>query len=86
MGPGDLVLVRSLVDPNRSLTKRIMGMESQTITYFDPRHGDRTHVAMVSKGHVWIQRGNIYASRDSRHFGPIPYGLIQGKAFLRVVP
>ena len=47
VGPGDLVLVRSPVDPNRSLTKRIVGMEGQTVTYFDPRHGDRTRVAVV---------------------------------------
>jgi len=38
----------------------------------------------VPKGHVWIQGDNIYASRDSRHFGPVPYGLIEGKVFFRV--
>ena len=26
----------------------------------------------------------MYASSDSRHFGPVPYGLIQGKVFFRV--
>lgn len=35
-------------------------------------------------GHVWIQGDNVYASYDSRHFGPVPYGLVQGKVFLRV--
>ncbi|KHN47457.1 Mitochondrial inner membrane protease subunit 1 [Glycine soja] len=40
----------------------------------------------VPKGHVWIQGDNIYASRDSRHFGPVPYGLIEGKVFFRVWP
>jgi len=38
----------------------------------------------VPKGHVWVQGDNIYDSRDSRQFGPVPYGLIQGRAFLRV--
>jgi len=38
----------------------------------------------VPKGHVWIQGDNVYASRDSRHFGPVPYGLIRGKVFFRV--
>lgn len=38
----------------------------------------------VPKRHVWIQGDNIYASRDSRHFGPVPYGLIEGKVFFRV--
>ncbi|CAN1845282.1 Mitochondrial inner membrane protease subunit 1 [Linum perenne] len=40
----------------------------------------------VPKGHVWIQGDNVYASADSRYFGPVPYGLIQGRAFLRVWP
>lgn len=31
-----------------------------------------------------MQGDNIYDSRDSRQFGPVPYGLIQGRAFLRV--
>ncbi|MBA0603071.1 hypothetical protein Gorai_003230 [Gossypium raimondii] len=38
----------------------------------------------VPKGHVWIQGDNLYVSRDSRHFGPLPYGLIEGKVFMRV--
>ncbi|KAK1380123.1 hypothetical protein POM88_026867 [Heracleum sosnowskyi] len=38
----------------------------------------------VPKGHVWIQRDNIYASKDSRHFGPVPYGLIHCKVFCRL--
>ena len=38
----------------------------------------------MPKGHVWVQGDNIYASRDSRDFGPVPYGLIYGKVFWRV--
>ncbi|MBA0728289.1 hypothetical protein Golax_001200, partial [Gossypium laxum] len=41
-------------------------------------------VGWVPKGHVWIQGDNLYVSRDSRHFGPLPYGLIEGKVFMRV--
>jgi hypothetical protein len=26
----------------------------------------------------------MYASCDSRHYGPVPYGLVQGKLFFRV--
>ncbi|KAJ1382311.1 Peptidase S26A, signal peptidase I [Sesbania bispinosa] len=86
LGHGDLVLVRSPLNPNRSLTKRIVAMEGDTVTYFDPLHADAAQVAVVPKGHVWIQGDNIYASHDSRHFGPVPYGLIQGKVFFRVWP
>lgn len=31
-----------------------------------------------------MQGDNIYSSRDSRQFGPVPYGLIQGRAFCKV--
>ncbi|KAF1897610.1 hypothetical protein Lal_00032367 [Lupinus albus] len=100
VGHGDLVVVRSPFNPNRNLTKRIVGMEGDTVTFFDPLRGDATQTVVileccddkiglpmneleVPKGHVWIQGDNIYASHDSRHFGPIPYGLIQGKVFFR---
>ncbi|CAL0310711.1 unnamed protein product [Lupinus luteus] len=86
VGHGDLVVVRSPLNPNRNLTKRIVGMEGDTVTFFDPLRGDATQTVVVPKGHVWIQGDNIYASHDSRHFGPIPYGLIQGKVFFRVWP
>ncbi|KAF7822561.1 mitochondrial inner membrane protease subunit 1 [Senna tora] len=86
LGPGDLVLVRSPVNPNRIVTKRIVGREGDRVTYYDPRHGDIAQTAVVPKGHVWIQGDNIYVSCDSRHFGPVPYGLIEGKVFFRAWP
>ncbi|KAK2422912.1 hypothetical protein P8452_52365 [Trifolium repens] len=86
VGYGDLVLVRSPLNPNRNLTKRVVAMEGDTVTYFDPLNSDSSRNAVVPKGHVWIQGDNIYASRDSRHFGPVPYGLIKGKVFFRVWP
>ncbi|KAK9204348.1 hypothetical protein WN943_014606 [Citrus x changshan-huyou] len=85
VGPGDIVFVRSPVDPNKIVTKRIVGVEGDRVTYFKPRNGDTCHTVVVPKGHVWIQGDNLYASRDSRQFGPVPYGLIEGKAFFRVI-
>ncbi|GMY33473.1 birch protein [Fagus crenata] len=83
-GPGDVVLLRSPVDPRRTLTKRVVGMEGDTVTFFvDPMRTDTCQTVVVPKGHVWIQGDNMYASSDSRHFGPVPYGLIQGKVFFR---
>ncbi|KAL2980700.1 hypothetical protein AAZX31_13G244700 [Glycine max] len=84
IGHGDLVLVRSPLNPKIRLTKRVVAVEGDTVTYFDPLHSEAAQVAVVPKGHVWIQGDNIYASRDSRHFGPVPYGLIEGKVFFRV--
>ncbi|XVE63270.1 hypothetical protein DITRI_Ditri07aG0006500 [Diplodiscus trichospermus] len=84
---GDLVLVRSPLDPRKTLTKRIVAMEGDNVSFsLDPTRNHSSRSLVVPKGHVWIQGDNLYASRDSRHFGPVPYGLIQGKVFLRVWP
>ncbi|CAN1845286.1 Mitochondrial inner membrane protease subunit 1 [Linum perenne] len=84
--PGDIVLVRSPVEPRKIVAKRIVGMEGDRVTFLaDPSHSENSRtVLQVPKGHVWIQGDNVYASADSRYFGPVPYGLIQGRAFLRV--
>ncbi|KAJ4726545.1 mitochondrial inner membrane protease subunit 1 [Melia azedarach] len=86
VGPGDIVLVRSPLDPTKFVTKRVGGVEGDRVTFLEPRISDTCRTFVVPKGHVWIQGDNIYASNDSRHFGPVPYGLIQGKAFFRVWP
>ncbi|KAJ4827716.1 hypothetical protein Tsubulata_018038 [Turnera subulata] len=86
VGPGDIVLVRSPENPKKCLVKRVMGVEGDRVTYVaDPKNDDnRYETAVVPKGHIWIQGDNIYASRDSRQFGAVPYGLLQAKVFYRV--
>ncbi|XP_031376502.1 mitochondrial inner membrane protease subunit 1 isoform X1 [Punica granatum] len=104
VGPGDVVLVKSPVDPRKTITKRIIGVGGDWVTFpVGPGNGDRSRSVMgclgeamirghchlflrVPKGHVWIQGDNMYASTDSRNFGPVPYGLILGKVFCRVWP
>ncbi|GMH05561.1 hypothetical protein Nepgr_007401 [Nepenthes gracilis] len=87
VGLGDVVLVRSPENPRKTLTKRIIGVEGDRVIFMvNPGSCDVSATLVVPKGHVWVQGDNIYASKDSRHFGPVPYGLIQGKAFFRVWP
>ncbi|PJF17253.1 hypothetical protein PSACC_02931 [Paramicrosporidium saccamoebae] len=38
----------------------------------------------VPKGHIWIEGDNSTKSHDSRDFGPVPYGLLRGKALCKV--
>ncbi|PWA87099.1 peptidase S24/S26A/S26B/S26C family protein [Artemisia annua] len=87
VGTGDVVLIQSPENPRKVITKRIMGMEGESVVYLvDPSRSYRSRTVVVPKGHVWIQGDNIYASNDSRNYGPIPYGLIQGKVWCRVWP
>ncbi|OMP02548.1 Peptidase S26A, signal peptidase I [Corchorus capsularis] len=85
--PGDVVIIGSPVKPGRIVTKRLIGMEGDQVTYVvDPMNSDRCQTIVVPKGHVWVEGDNIYASKDSRLYGAIPYGLIRGKAFWKVLP
>ncbi|KAK4589194.1 hypothetical protein RGQ29_019974 [Quercus rubra] len=71
--PGDIFLLRSPESPRKVMVKRLLGLESHSVTY-------------VPKGHVWVEGDNIYNSRDSRQFGPVPYGLLEGKVFCKIWP
>lgn len=40
----------------------------------------------VPPGHVYLGGDNLPWSRDSRSFGPVPLGLVNGKVVARVWP
>jgi inner membrane protease subunit 1 len=40
----------------------------------------------VPEGHVFLAGDNLPWSRDSRNYGPVPMGLINGKIVARVWP
>lgn len=85
--PGDIVIVASPENPRKVITKRLLAMEDDSVTFLvDPKNSDKCETIMVPKGHLWVQGDNIYASRDSREFGPVPYGLLYGKVFWRIWP
>ncbi|KAI9121521.1 hypothetical protein K1719_008554 [Acacia pycnantha] len=84
---GDLVIVQSPENPRKFLCKRLLGLEGDSVTFLvDPKNIDKCETVVVPKGHVWVQGDNIYNSRDSRQFGPVPYGLLQAKVFWRLWP
>lgn len=45
VSPGDVVLVRSPLNPKKTLTKRVMGVEGDTVTFFSD--GDRWQTTVV---------------------------------------
>ncbi|MED6169046.1 hypothetical protein PIB30_017614 [Stylosanthes scabra] len=53
---GDIVIIPFPQNPKRRLTKRLVGMENDTITYIsNPDEPDKKETIVVPKGHVWIQ-------------------------------
>lgn len=87
IAPGDIVIVVSPENPRKVITKRLIGVEDDSVTYLvDPKNSEKCNTVVVPKGHIWVQGDNIYDSRDSRDFGPVSYGLLYGKVFWRICP
>ncbi|KAL9956044.1 hypothetical protein ACROYT_G037463 [Oculina patagonica] len=79
---GDVVIVRSPEDPNCLICKRIAAMSGELIrTGIDGKDDFK-----IPRGHVWLLGDNPDCSKDSRDYGPVPYGLIRGRAFFKVWP
>ncbi|KAJ8017438.1 Mitochondrial inner membrane protease subunit 1 [Holothuria leucospilota] len=73
------------MDPESYLCKRVIALEldkmpeETTWKYHQLRQ-------YVPRGHVWVEGDNRENSMDSRSFGPIPLGLIRGRATFTVWP
>ncbi|KAF7310652.1 hypothetical protein HMN09_00608000 [Mycena chlorophos] len=84
---GDIVTVRSPLDPKRLLCKRVLGLPGDIICV-DPTglKAPSTEHVVIPQGHIWIVGDNTANSRDSRTFGPVPMGLVQTKLVARIWP
>ncbi|KAJ6519544.1 signal peptidase I family protein [Mycena sanguinolenta] len=84
---GDLITFRSPLDRNRIVCKRVIGFPGDIICV-DPtgQKAPSTEHVEVPKGHIWVMGDNASMSRDSRDYGPISMGLIEGRLSARVWP
>lgn len=82
---GDLVTLRSPLDPYRMVCKRVLGLAGDVVCV-DPtgQFAPSTEHVIVPRGHIWISGDNAAMSRDSRTYGPVSVGLITGKIYARV--
>ena len=82
---GDLITFTSPLDPGRPVCKRITGLPGD-IVCVDPTgtYAPSTEHVVVPKNHLWVTGDNLAWSRDSRVYGPIPMGLVNGRMYARV--
>ncbi|KAK3102950.1 hypothetical protein FSP39_015223 [Pinctada imbricata] len=72
---------RSPVNADKTLVKRIVGLEGDTVraVNYNPKRV-KQEFNKIPIGHCWVEGDNRKHSLDSNDFGPIPIGLIVGKA------
>ena len=82
---GDIVMSKSMVEPDWSVCKRIIAMPGD-IVCANPTESEESarKFVKVPRNCVWLQGDNLDQSRDSRNYGPVPIPMLQGKVIYRV--
>ncbi|CAE6428003.1 unnamed protein product [Rhizoctonia solani] len=80
---GDVVSLRSPLDPNLIIVKRILALGGDTLETLPP-YPDKE--IRVPNGYAWVEGDEPFRSRDSNHFGPVPLGLIESRIALVLWP
>ncbi|XP_037441954.1 mitochondrial inner membrane protease subunit 2-like [Triticum dicoccoides] len=65
---------RSPVDHRRKTVERLIGLPGDWVGL-----PEKEEVRKIPEGHCWVEGGNGSVSRDSRAYGPVPLGLVQGR-------
>jgi len=68
---GDIVILRHPRQPQTSICKRVLALPGDTVWRDDLE-------LMVDEGKMWVEGDNKKMSIDSRDFGLVPIGLVQG--------
>ncbi|KAI4494810.1 hypothetical protein M0804_001011 [Polistes exclamans] len=76
---GDIVISICPSNPRQHICKRLVGLPGDSI-----RHGFFTYTVPI--GHVWLEGDNSSNSADSRIYGPVPQGLLRGRAICKIWP
>ena len=71
--------------PGYTVIKRVLYTEGEKAKFYSDNHRDEIEVE-VPRGHIWVEGDNKDNSNDSRHFGPISLGLVEGIVRCRVFP
>lgn len=79
----DIVVAKQPEKPSVFICKRITAMEGDNIPsdFVIP-----CQYSTMPRGHLWLVGDNSSSSYDSRHYGPVPYGLVRGRVMFRIWP
>lgn len=83
---GEVVVATSPKDPAARICKRIIGLPGDRVTLREDSPWADSKDVLIPRGHVWLVGDNRQASYDSRHYGPVPLGLLQGKVKAKLWP
>ncbi|KAL1560422.1 mitochondrial inner membrane protease subunit 1-like [Salvia divinorum] len=87
---GDIVMFVSPEPSRKFLTKRVKAVGGDVVSYATISRArgytDLKKTLVVPNGHVWVQGDNLLYSRDSRHFGAVPYAYLCFRVFAVVWP
>nr|XP_026691304.1 mitochondrial inner membrane protease subunit 2-like [Ciona intestinalis] len=79
---GELVIYRTTRNPDEVNIKRLVALEGDTVTTL----GYKNRSVLVPTGHCWVEGDNHRFSDDSNVVGPVPLGLISGRATHIIYP
>lgn len=80
---GDVIMFRLPLDPEKLLTKRVVGINGDVIL---PSSDYPKLEVRIPRNHYWVEGDNRVHSIDSNEFGPISKGLVVGKVVMILWP
>ena len=80
---GDVIMFRLPLDPEKLLTKRVVGINGDVIL---PTSNYPKLEVKIPRTHYWVEGDNRVQSIDSNEFGPISKGLVVGKVVMILWP
>jgi signal peptidase I len=99
---GDIIVLRRPSGAVEPLIKRVIALPGETVAihdgqvfvdgepldepYLDQTTQGDMEALVVPEKNVFVMGDNRHASNDSRSFGPVPYGDIIGRAWVRYWP
>lgn len=81
---GDVIISVCPTDRHKTVCKRVKAVAGDTVVNYKRHMTHYPEVITIPEGHVWLAGDNPSNSTDSRSYGPVSVGLLQGRVFTKV--